>query len=93
MNETTHELIVDRFEGEMAVVEVDGARFFDLPRWLLPPEAREDDVLAVTCRTDAEGAITHEIRIDTAATASARADAQQLVDRLRRKDPGGDISL
>lgn len=93
MNESTHQLIVDRLEGEIAVVEVDGARFFELPRWLLPAEAREDDVLTVTRRAGPDGAITHEIQIDARATTSARAEAAQLVDRLRRKDPGGDISL
>jgi hypothetical protein len=90
---STHQLIIDRFDGELAVVEVDGTRFIELPRWLLPAEAREDDLLTLTTRTTPDGAITHEIRVDAAATAQARAEAQALVDRLRRKDPGGDLIL
>ncbi len=90
---STHQLIIDRFDGELAVVEVDGTQFIELPRWLLPAEAREDDVLTLTRRAAADGAITHEIRIDAGATARARAEARELVDRLRRKDSGGDLVL
>jgi hypothetical protein len=90
---STHQLIIDRFEGDQTVVEVDGERFVELPRWLFPAEAREDDLLILTTRTTPDGAITHEIRIDAAATALARAEARKLVDRLRRKDPGGDLVL
>lgn len=89
----THQLIIDRFEGDMAVVEVDGERFIELPRWLLPADAAEDDLLVLISRAEMGGAITHEVRIDAAGTALARAEAEKLVDRLRRKDPGGDLVL
>jgi hypothetical protein len=89
----THRLIIDRFEGDMAVVEVDGERFIELPRWLLPAEAAEDDLLVLISRAEADGAIAHELRIDAAATALARPEAEKLLDRLRRKDPGGDMVL
>jgi len=42
----SHRLIIDRHEGDLAVVEVDGGPVLDLPRWLLPHAARPDDVLA-----------------------------------------------
>lgn len=93
MNDHTHRLIVDRFESEMAVVEVDGGPFLDLPRWLLPPGARPDDVILATPRDAADGAVAWELRIDAEATAHAREEARRLVDRLRRKDAGGDLSL
>ena len=93
MNGERHRLVVDRFEGDLAVVEVDGARFVDLPRWLLPKGTREDDVLVATAREAADGAVAWEIRIDAEATAAAREEARSLVERLRRKDPGGDIVL
>jgi hypothetical protein len=89
----SHRLIIDRFEGELAVVEVDGARFLTIPRWLLPTDAREDDIVSLTTRTAPDGTLTHELRIDHAATTRAREEATALVDRLRRKDPGGDLSL
>lgn len=88
-----HRLVVDRFEGDLAVVEVDGGRFIDLPRWLLPPGTREDDVVALTVRVGPDGAVTCTARVDAAATAAAREEAERLVQRLRKKDPGGDIVL
>lgn len=93
MNGERRRLVVDRFEGDLAVVEVDGVGFVDLPRWLLPEGTREDDVLVATAREAADGAVTWEIRIDAEATAAAREEARSLVERLRRKDPGGDIVL
>lgn len=38
-------LIIDRFEGDFAVVEYKEGRTFNLPRSLLPPGAKEGDVL------------------------------------------------
>jgi hypothetical protein len=88
-----HRFVVDRFEGDLAVVEVDGARFLDLPRWLLPPGTREDDVVRIAVRRAPDGTVTWTARVDAAATAAAREEAERLVERLRQKDPGGDIVL
>ncbi|MFO7259669.1 MAG: DUF3006 domain-containing protein [bacterium] len=88
-----HRVVVDRFEGDLAVVEVDGDRFLDLPRWLLPPGTREDDVVALTIRVSPDGSVTCTARVDAGATAAARAEAERLIERLRQKDPGGDIVL
>lgn len=88
-----HRLVVDRFEGNLAVVEVDGDRFLDLPRWLLPPGTREDDVVALTVRIGPDGSLTCTARVDPAATAAAREEAERLVQRLKQKDPGGDQVL
>lgn len=87
-----HRLIVDRHEGDLSVVEVDGRGFVDLPRWLLPAGARADDVLAVTVDAGAER-VTITIARDPEATARARDAAQAAVRRLKRRDPGGDVSL
>ena len=39
-------IIIDRFEGNFAVVEFDeGSGFADMPVELIPPEAREGDVI------------------------------------------------
>jgi len=87
-----HRLIVDRHEGEVSVVEVDGKTFHDLPRWLLPRAARGDDVLAVTVEAEADRAVVTIVR-DAEATRRAQADAAAAVDRLKRRDPGGDVRL
>lgn len=88
----THRFIVDRHEDELTVVEVDGESFLDLPRWLLPRGARGDDVLAVTVDAGAERAVITVVR-DAEATARAKAEAREAIERLKRKDPGGDLRL
>ena len=88
----THQFIVDRHEGELSVVEVDGKTFLDLPRWLLPPATRSDDVLAVAVEADGDRAVVTLTR-DAAATARAQAEAAAAVERLKRRDPGGDVRL
>ncbi len=44
-------VIIDRFEGEWAVLEWEG-RTFSFPRLLLPDDCREGDVLAFSCSVD-----------------------------------------
>ncbi|MHC0037922.1 DUF3006 domain-containing protein [Pseudoneobacillus sp. C159] len=39
--------IIDRFEGDLAVVEIDG-QTKDLPREILPSDAQVGDVLEIT---------------------------------------------
>ena len=51
----SHRFIIDRHEGDLAVVEVDGGPVLDLPRWLLPHAARPDDVLAVSVERHRDG--------------------------------------
>ena len=88
----THRFIVDRHEEALTVVEVDGTVFLDLPRWLLPGATRADDVLAVTVEAEANRTVV-TLERDTAATARAQADAAAAVQRLKRRDPGGDVRL
>lgn len=87
-----HRFIVDRHEETLTVVEVDGAGFVDLPRWLLPRAARGDDVLAVTVEAEADRAVITVVR-DAPATARAQGEARAALERLKRKDPGGDVRL
>lgn len=44
-------LIIDRFEGEWAVVEFEG-KTFNLPRSLLPRDAKEGSVLRISVSVD-----------------------------------------
>ncbi|PYP73518.1 MAG: hypothetical protein DMD41_05555 [Gemmatimonadetes bacterium] len=85
----THRFMVDRHEGDLSVVEVDGRAMLDLPRWLLPPAARADDVLAVTVEASGDRAVI-TIERDVAATARAQDAARAAVERLKKKDRGGD---
>lgn len=58
---------IDRFEEDMAVVELEVGQFCDVPR-ILFPGAKEGDVI--------------DIRIDTAETEQRRQAVRQLMDDL-----------
>jgi hypothetical protein len=45
-------LIIDRFEGEFAIVELEDRSTVDIPKKIIPKEAREGDVLIVKIDTD-----------------------------------------
>ncbi|MDD4715661.1 MAG: DUF3006 domain-containing protein [Oscillospiraceae bacterium] len=40
-------LIIDRFEGNFAVAELENQQFVSLPRQAIPSQAKEGDVLSV----------------------------------------------
>src|SRR2546428_12210802 len=84
----THRFIIDRHEGDLAVVAVDGRSLLDVPRWLLPHAARPDDVLGVTVDAGPDRTVVTIVR-DAAASARARAEAEDAVARLKRRGPGG----
>lgn len=46
--------IVDRFEGDWAVIEFDGTKIFQLPRTLLPKDISEGDVLQIEVTKDSQ---------------------------------------
>ncbi|TEB16503.1 hypothetical protein Psfp_01335 [Pelotomaculum sp. FP] len=49
--------IIDRFEGDWAVIEYE-RQTFNLPRQLLPPEALEGDVVTISIGVDAKATAT-----------------------------------
>ena len=51
----THRLIVDRHEGEVSVVELDGHRFADVPRWMLPRATRGWRIHSIGAFTSSRG--------------------------------------
>jgi hypothetical protein len=72
------QIIIDRFEGEIAVCEKSDRTMLDIPRSSLPAEAKQGDVLVVTGNT---------IRIDPAATAKRRKAAEEMMkENLRKPD-------
>src|SRR2546428_12923307 len=88
----THRFIIDRHEGDLAVVAVDGRSLLDVPRWLLPHAARPDDVLGVTVDAGPDRTVVTIVR-DAAASARARAEAEDAVARLKRRGPGGGLRV
>jgi hypothetical protein len=75
---------LDRFEGELAVLLVEG-REVVRPRRELPPEAREGDVLA-----------PETLAVDTEATERLRAEVRQARKRAsagKKKPPAGNFDL
>src|SRR5256885_17002899 len=76
----SHRFIVDRHEGDLAVVEVDGGPTLDLPRWLLPHATRPDDVLLVSIEKGTDRTAVTIVR-DVVATERARAAARQEIGR------------
>ena len=78
-----YSLIIDRFEGKYAILETqDKAHLiFNLPRHLLPPDAKEGSILRFN------------IDIDHKKTTRRRNKIIEKLNRLKKKDVGGDIEL
>jgi hypothetical protein len=89
--ESRHTWVVDVIEDDAAVVEVDGRRVTPIPRWLLPTDARDGDVLRVThSRTASRSTVS--IEVDRHATRIAH---ERSAEQLRDAPPGGsgDVDL
>lgn len=66
------QLIIDRFEGDWAVIEY-GEITFDVPKELLPANAKAGDVLVL------------KIAVDETTTESRKEAIDELFNRLRKK--------
>jgi hypothetical protein len=84
--------ILDRLEGERAVLERALHETFDLARALLPTGAREGDALRVTIRTT-DGESRLSMVRDKEETRRRAAEAARILRDLERGDPGGDVKL
>lgn len=82
--------IVDRIEGDLAVVEDEAGNTFDVPLGILPDDVKEGDVLQLAREP---GGTVQSIRRDAQATQERRREMEALQDELRGRDPGGDIEL
>ncbi len=67
-------IVVDRIEGELAVLELDG-QSVTVPVALLPPGTREGDVLRLV--------------VDPDATHAQHTDAERRLERLRARSTQG----
>ncbi|AHM56747.1 hypothetical protein EAL2_c14520 [Peptoclostridium acidaminophilum DSM 3953] len=65
--------VIDRFEGEVAVVELEDGRFVEIGRELLPENAREGDSLVI------EG---EKVSIDACDTKDRKEEAEKLMNEL-----------
>lgn len=86
-----HTWVVDVIEEDAAAVEVDGRRVTPIPRWLLPSDAKDGDVLRVThARSGSRSTVS--IELDHHAT---RVAYQRSADQLRDAPPQGtgDVDL
>jgi hypothetical protein len=83
---------VDRVERKHAVLISDSGEQYSVPLTELPRAVGEGAVLRVpvspTGQPDWPGA-----RVDEVETTRRRAEAEELLRELRRRDPGGDIEL
>jgi hypothetical protein len=84
--------IVESLGETTATVEVDGKAMMKVPRWLLPGDAKEKDVLAVTRAAEGDR-VSLKVERDAGATRAALdASAKQLRDAPVDKK-GGDVTL
>lgn len=65
--------VIDRFEGQWAVIEYD-RKTFNIPKDMLPNNAKEGDI------------ITFSISLDIEATKKARQDTQELLNDLFKEE-------
>ena len=63
-------LIIDRFEGDWAIIETENRHTFNLPRFVLPPGIKEGDVISI------------QVGIDLVATRKRAEKSKSLLDNL-----------
>ncbi len=83
---------VDRIEGAVAVLIGDDAAVVEVPRTQLPPGATEGSVLRVPAGT---GGVPDwaAATLDEAERQRRLEAARRRLERLARRDPGGNITL
>ena len=88
---TPHTWVIDMMDDDSAAVHVDGRQITPLPRWLLPADAHEGDVLRVTHARSA-GRSTLSIEVDRSET---RLAFRRSADQVRGAPPpdAGDVDL
>ena len=84
--------VVQSVGESVASVEVDGDTIVTLPRWLLPEDAAEGDVLAVT-HTRAAGRASLVVMRDAAGTREALAESETQMRDAPVDTAGGDVTL
>lgn len=65
-------VVIDRIEEELAILEKDDGSFEEISKRLIPPEAKEGDVLRIT--------------VDTQSTVNRKEEITSLMDELWERD-------
>lgn len=79
-----HSLTLDRFEGkskQIAVLLTDDGESFNLPKAVLPPDAKPGDILTLS------------LEIDREQTQAVADETKRVQKKLKESDPGGDLKL
>ena len=83
---------VDRIEGEFAILVGDSGEEHSVQLHQLPGATTEGTVLRVM--RDADGRLDWQsAQIDQAEAQRRAQEAEDLLNKLRRRDPGGDVEL
>ena len=85
-------LVVDRIEGDVAVLVSDEGEVLELERGLLPHGAKAGVVVRAP-RGDDGSFDWARAGVDEEATRERRREAEEILRELRKRDPGGDVAL
>jgi hypothetical protein len=88
---TTAFYAIDRLEGKFVIVVGDDGKSLDVERSKLPKGVKEGTVLRV--RIGSTGPDWSSAVVDQAEERRRREETKQLLDEMKKSDPGGDISL
>ena len=92
MSDTERIWVVDRIEREVAVLMADhNPEMLDIALNILPDGLREGSVLKVP--EDIGGPLWASARLDEESGLERLREAEEVLDELRERDPGGDIVL
>lgn len=92
MTEGDRIYVVDRLEGDVAVLIGDDSKAVEVRASELPVEVTEGDCLSVP--VGADGAEAWErARIDEELGEQRLRENQAVLDELKKRDPGGDVVL
>lgn len=56
-NQGSYMYIIDRFEGDWAIIETENRTLFNLPRSVMPTELKEGDVIKIMVSIDPQSTI------------------------------------
>jgi len=84
--------VIDRIEGQWAVLMADDETTHEVARALLPEGSREGVVLRVPSPNPREFE-WERARVDEDATEERLEKAKRLLEEMKQRDPGGDVVL
>jgi hypothetical protein len=92
MSTEPEHLAVDRFESGIAILVSDNGDVLEVERSGLPDGIIPGDVISVT-RNHRGDILWNKTSVDEEATADRLAQAKTILEELRGRDPGGNITL